>query len=289
MRRTLRPPACDNGPALPVLASPGAGAGLSGLRERSSPWAATPCMARTSRPACVRQSGMAEFAGSRIRAPTAASFVLGSSACVGSTRSGRATTTSDDVLIGIRVPRAIHNPANGADIAVAPSIDRHRADVRRHPPHAGPTSSWGTWPSGRSSMKPFGISLASRRPRPRLRRRRAGRSDGPRLSALGYGRLPGPRRRGPIVRPHGPPAWTAPAPGRSRARPHPWLRLRARRRALVARDLEAVPTAGRHGALPLRCACSYATCRRRAPDQLQRPGRSLMQSRAGAGAPYPSR
>lgn len=95
------------------------------------------------------------------------------------------------MLIGIRAPRAIHNPANAADVAVAPGIDAGTvelcAGIRRTP---------GDIELGRLAFgpirydKPFGISLGQ--PVARVRVCDGAPQEAPKgrvLSAVGAGRL----------------------------------------------------------------------------------------------------
>lgn len=191
-RRTLKPPACDNGPALPVVASPGGGGGLV--------WDCASVVALGGHTLYGQNltsglqfvpPGMAEFRkienqsadGSRFRAR------LVGLRWIYAIRSGY--HYADDVLIGIRAPRAIHNPASAADVAVAPGIDAGTAElcagIRRTP---------GDIELGRLAFgpirydKPFGISLSQSVARVRVC------DDAPQeaptgrvLSALGSGRL----------------------------------------------------------------------------------------------------
>lgn len=191
-RRTLKPPACDNGPALPVVATPGGGGGLV--------WDCASVVALGGHTFYGQNlttglqfipPGMAEFRkiennsadGARFRAR------LVGLRWIYAIRSGY--HYAGDVLIGIRAPRAIHNPADATDVAVAPSIDAGTvqlcAGIRRTPGNI----ELGRLPFGPIRYdKPFGISLSQSVGRVRVCD--GGPQEAPTgrvLSAVGSGRL----------------------------------------------------------------------------------------------------
>jgi hypothetical protein len=139
-RRTLKSPACDTGPALPVVATPAGGGGL--VWDCASVVALGGHTFYGQNLTTGRQfvpPGMAEFRTIESQSADGARFraQLVGLRWIYAIRSGY--HYADDVLIGLRAPQAIYNPAKAPDVAVAPGIAAGTrklcAGIRRTPGH----------------------------------------------------------------------------------------------------------------------------------------------------------